>query len=276
MSSSSSKPYDELIKSVSMMMSNIRYKVLVISGKGGVGKSFITSSLALLTASTGRSVGILDADIHGPSIPKFLGISNPTLSISSNGVEPIVGPLGVKVISVQFFLPEEDLPIIWRGPLKGRLIGEFLSQVNWGSLNYLFIDLPPGTGDEVLSVVQYIKDLTGAIVVTIPSQPSKLVVKKAVRFCQELNVPVLGVVENMREFICPSTGTVYRVFPGSAGYEMAKELGLKYLGSVPLDPRVSECVDLGIPYVIKYPDTPVSRVLKEIVNDVVKFVEGIS
>ncbi len=276
MSSSSSKPYDELIKSVSMMMSNIKYKVLVISGKGGVGKSFITSSLALLTASTGRSVGILDADIHGPSIPKFLGISNPTLSISSNGVEPIVGPLGVKVISVQFFLPEEDLPIIWRGPLKGRLIGEFLSQVNWGSLNYLFIDLPPGTGDEVLSVVQYIKDLTGAIVVTIPSQPSKLVVKKAVRFCQELNVPVLGVVENMREFICPSTGTVYRVFPGSAGYEMAKELGLKYLGSVPLDPRVSECVDLGIPYVIKYPDTPVSRVLKEIVNDVVKLVEGIS
>jgi len=259
-----------------MMMSNIKYKVLVISGKGGVGKSFITSSLALLTASTGRSVGILDADIHGPSIPKFLGISNPTLSISSNGVEPIVGPLGVKVISVQFFLPEEDLPIIWRGPLKGRLIGEFLSQVNWGSLNYLFIDLPPGTGDEVLSVVQYIKDLTGAIVVTIPSQPSKLVVKKAVRFCQELNVPVLGVVENMREFICPSTGTVYRVFPGSAGYEMAKELGLKYLGSVPLDPRVSECVDLGIPYVIKYPDTPVSRVLKEIVNDVVKLVEGIS
>jgi len=276
MSSSSSKPYDELIKSVSMMMSNIKYKVLVISGKGGVGKSFITSSLALLTASTGRSVGILDADIHGPSIPKFLGISNPTLSISSNGVEPIVGPLGVKVISVQFFLPEEDLPIIWRGPLKGRLIGEFLSQVNWGSLNYLFIDLPPGTGDEVLSVVQYIKDLTGAIVVTIPSQPSKLVVKKAVRFCQELNVPVLGVVENMREFICPSTGTVYRVFPGSAGYEMAKELGLKYLGSLPLDPRVSECVDLGIPYVIKYPDTPVSRVLKEIVNDVVKLVEGIS
>ena len=276
MSSSSSKPYDELIKSVSMMMSNIKYKVLVISGKGGVGKSFITSSLALLTASTGRSVGILDADIHGPSIPKFLGISNPTLSISSNGVEPIVGPLGVKVISVQFFLPEEDLPIIWRGPLKGRLIGEFLSQVNWGSLNYLFIDLPPGTGDEVLSVVQYIKDLTGAIVVTIPSQPSKLVVKKAVRFCQELNVPVLGVVENMREFICPSTGTVYRVFPGSAGYEMAKELGLKYLGSLPLDPRVSECVDLGIPYVIKYPDTPVSGVLKEIVNDVVKLVEGIS
>ncbi len=276
MGSPSSKSYEELIKSVSMRMSNIKYKVLVISGKGGVGKSFITSSLALLTASTGRSVGILDADIHGPSIPKFLGISNPSLSVGSNGVEPVVGPLGVKVISVQFFLPEEDLPIIWRGPLKGRLISEFLSQVNWGSLNYLFIDLPPGTGDEVLSVVQYIKDVTGAVVVTIPSQPSKLVVKKAVRFCQELNVPVLGVVENMKEFVCPSTGTVYQVFPGSAGREIAKELGLKYLGSIPLDPRVSECVDLGIPYVIKYPDTPVSKVLKEVVDELVKSVEGIS
>ncbi len=257
-------------------MSGIKYKVIVISGKGGVGKSFIASSTALLTASMGRSVGILDADIHGPSIPKILGISNPSMIVGSEGIEPALGPLNTKVVSVQFFLPEEDLPLIWRGPLKARLISEFLGRIHWGQLDYLYIDLPPGTGDEALSIAQQVKGLSGALVVTAPTELSKLVVKKAIRFCNELKVPLIGVVENMKEFTCPKCGTTYSIFPGNAGREIVEELGIKYLGSIPLDPRVSECIDAGIPYTLKYPDTHVSRSLKEITEKIIKLLEEVS
>ncbi len=266
--------HDYLVNSINKRMEHIKYKVAVASGKGGVGKSFITASLAVLAASTGRAVGVLDADIHGPSIPKALGITNPQISVGSDGLEPATGPLGIKVISTQFFLPEEDLPLIWRGPLKGRLIGEFLSNVHWGSLDFLFIDLPPGTGDEALSVAQYIKNLTGALIVTIPTSLSKLVVMKAVRFCKELHVPVLGIVENMKEFACPTCKGVYPIFPGDAGKEIAKELGIKYLGTIPLDPQVSECIDSGIPYVLKYPDTVVTSSLKSVLSEIIKSAEG--
>lgn len=265
-----------LVKLIDKKMGLIKYKVAVVSGKGGVGKSFITASLAVLAASTGKAVGILDADIHGPSIPKALGINDFQVTLSAGGLEPATGPLGVKVISTQFFLPEEDLPLIWRGPLKGRLIGEFLSSVNWGMLDFLFIDLPPGTGDEALSVAQYIKGLSGALIVTIPTSLSKLVVKKAVRFCRELNIPVLGVVENMREFLCPKCNEVYAVFPGNAGGEISKELGVKYLGAIPLDPRVGECMDGGVPYVLKYPDTQVTNTLKAVLSEIINSVEGIN
>lgn len=268
--------HEELVKLIEKKMELIKHKVAVISGKGGVGKSFITTSLAVLAASTGKAVGVLDADIHGPSIPKALGINDFQLTVSANGLEPIVGPLGIKVISTQFFLPEEDLPLIWRGPLKGRLIGEFLSSVNWGVLDLLFIDLPPGTGDEALSIAQYIKGLSGALIVTIPTSLSKLVVKKAVRFCRELHIPILGVVENMKEFLCPKCNEVYTVFPGNAGEEISKELGVKYLGAIPLDPRVGECMDNGTPYVLKYSDTQATNALKAVSSEIIKSVEGIS
>ncbi|MEM0453039.1 MAG: Mrp/NBP35 family ATP-binding protein [Sulfolobales archaeon] len=269
------KSYEELNKLIDKRMQSIKHKIAIVSGKGGVGKSFLTASLAVITASMGKSVGVLDADIHGPSIPKALGITNPQITMGSEGLEPVVGPLGIKVMSTQFFLPEDDLPLIWRGPLKGRLIGEFLSSVNWGSLDYLFIDLPPGTGDEALSVAQYIRKLTGALIITIPTSLSKLVVRKAIRFCRELQVPVLGIVENMKEFLCPSSNQTYSIFPGSAGKELAEELNIKYLGSIPLDPRVSECMDSGTPYVLKYPDSPVTNSLKKVVSEIIAGIEGV-
>ncbi len=274
MTSKDSRSHEELVKLIDEKMGLIKHKIAVVSGKGGVGKSFITTSLAVLAASAGRTVGVLDADIHGPSIPKALGINNPQLTISAGGLEPAVGPLDIKVISTQFFLPGDDVPLIWRGPLKGRLIGEFLSSVNWGPLDILFVDLPPGTGDEALSIAQYIKKLTGALIVTIPTSLSKLVVKKAVRFCMELQIPILGIVENMKELICPTCNETYTVFPGNAGSEIARELGINYLGTIPLDPRVSECVDSGIPYVLKYPDTPVTKSLKAMFSEMMRLIEG--
>ncbi|MCS7108459.1 MAG: Mrp/NBP35 family ATP-binding protein [Sulfolobales archaeon] len=270
------RPYEELNKLLDEKMRSIKYKVAVVSGKGGVGKSFLTASMAVLAAQTGKKVGIVDADVHGPSIPKSLGISNPQITVGPNGIEPVTGPLNIKLISTQLFLPQDDLPLIWRGPLKGRLIAEFLSSVNWGVLDYLFIDLPPGTGDEALSIAQYVKGLTGALIVTIPTSLSKLVVKKAVRFCGELQIPIIGVVENMKEFICPSNNIAYPIFPGNAGKELAEELSINYLGSIPLDPRVSECMDVGVPFVLKYPDSPAAISLKKLASEVMELVEGSS
>jgi len=265
--------FENLMKSIEERLRSVKHKIMVVSGKGGVGKSFITSSLALATAIKGRSVGVLDADIHGPSIPKILGINKPLVYADEQGIYPAIGPLNMKVISVQFFLPEEDTPIIWRGPLKGRLIGEFLSKVVWGPLDYLYIDLPPGTGDEALSVAQYIKGISGAVIITIPSDLSRVVVKKAIRFCKELKIPILGIIENMSGFTCPKCGTTYELFGSGAGVRIANEVEVPYLGSIPLDPRISECNDNGEPFVIKYPDTQATKAIKEIIEKIIKTLE---
>jgi len=266
--------FESLMKAIEERLGSVRYKVMVISGKGGVGKSFITTSLALATAAMGRSVGILDADIHGPSIPKILGISKPLMYVDEQGIHPAVGPLNIRVISTQLFLPEEDTPVIWRGPLKGRLLGEFLSRVVWGSLDYMYVDLPPGTGDEALSVAQYIKDTSGAVIITIPSDLSRVVVKKAARFCKELKIPILGVIENMSSFTCPKCGTTYELFGSGAGARIANEVGIPYLGSIPLDPRVGECNDNGEPFIIKYPDAQAAKAIREITEKIIKALEA--
>ena len=193
----------------------IEYKLMVMSGKGGVGKSFITASLATAYALEGLKVGVLDADIHGPSIPKIFGLQGMGLRATSSGISPMSGPLGIKVISMGFLLPDEETPIIWRGPLKTRAIRQFLADVEWGALDVLLVDLPPGTGDEPLSVAQSIKGTSGAVIVTIPSSLSSLIVKKAVSFALKLGIKVLGVVENMSGFTCFSPSTVFPMPDGS-------------------------------------------------------------
>ncbi|OYT47050.1 MAG: ATP-binding protein [Desulfurococcales archaeon ex4484_42] len=266
--------FEELIKSISQRLRKIKYRIAVISGKGGVGKSFISASLALGLALRKRRVGLLDADLHGPSIPKILGLEGRRLIAGPPGIFPVEGPLGVKVVSIQFLLESEDSPVIWRGPLKSRAIMEFLSGIVWGELDYLIIDLPPGTGDEVLSIAQWIRPFTGAVVVTIPSELSKTVVKKAIRFCKVLNMSVLGIVENMSEFYCPDTGKTYKVFGKGVGQELAREYAIKYLGSIPLDPRISEANDKGEPFLLKYSDSPSAKALMEIVDKIIAIVEG--
>ena len=239
-------PLEAMKAMIRKRMKDIKYKLAIISGKGGVGKSFIAASLALRLKERGREVAILDADIHGPSIPKIMGIRGASMYVNPQGdLLPVISPSGVAVISIELLMTNPDLPVIWRGPLKGKVISEFLSKVSWGKLDYLIIDLPPGTGDEALTIGQILPDLSGAIIVTAPSDLSKIVVKKAAIFCRELGIRILGIVENMSIFTCPHCGATYKLFGSGVGESMAKELGVEFLGSIPLDPRIPEAMDKG-------------------------------
>ncbi len=254
-------------------MGKIKHKVAVISGKGGVGKSTVTVNLAAAFAKSGHTVGILDADIHGPSVPRLLGLTGQEVKIGPPGAFPVSGPLGMKVISIDFFLPEERAPTIWRGPLKMRAIRQLLTDVVWGELDVLFIDLPPGTGDEVLSIAQLLPDIDGVVIVTMPGELSHAVVKKAITFTERMHMPVVGVVENMSGYICPSCGEKVEIFQKGGGEKMAKEAGVPFLGKVPIDPKVSASSDKGAPFVINYPDSPASKAFMEIVDKVEEYLK---
>ena len=212
-------------------MGKIKHKIAIISGKGGVGKSTVTVNLAAAFALMGKSVGVLDADIHGPSVPRLLGLEGQQVKVSPSGVFPVDGPLGMKVMSIDFFLPEQA-PTIWRGPLKMRAIRQFLADVDWGELDFLFIDLPPGTGDEPLSIAQLLPDIDGVVIVTMPSELSSSIVKKAITFAERLNMPIIGVVENMSGFICPHCGEKTEIFQSGGGKKMAQEMDVAFLGCI--------------------------------------------
>jgi ATP-binding protein involved in chromosome partitioning len=252
-------------------MGKIKHKIAIISGKGGVGKSTVTVNLATAFAMQGKRVGVLDADIHGPSVPRLLGLEGQQVKSGSTGVLPVDGPLGMKVMSIDFFLPEEA-PTIWRGPLKMRAIRQFLSDVVWGELDFLFIDLPPGTGDEPLSVAQLLPDIDGVVIVTMPSELSSSIVKKAITFAQRLNMPIIGVVENMSDFVCPGCGEKIEIFKSGGGKKMAQEAGLPFLGSIPIDPTVGVDSDKGTPFVFSHKDSAAAKAFMEIVAKVGEYV----
>jgi len=249
-------------------MSKIKHKVAVISGKGGVGKSVVAVNLAVAFALHRSRVGILDADIHGPSVPRLLGLTKQRLRVGPPGAFPVTGPLGMKVVSIDFFLPEEKLPTIWRGPLKMTAIRQFLSDIVWGELDILFIDLPPGTGDEPLSIAQLLPEIDGVIIVTMPSELSLAVVKKAITFAQRLGMPIIGVVENMSGFVCPTCGNKTDIFQSGGGKKLAEEADVPFLGSIPIDPKVSMDSDKGSPFVIEHADSPAAKAFIEIVKNV--------
>jgi len=251
-------------------ISRIRHKIAVISGKGGVGKSTVTVNLAMAFAMHrySNSVGILDADIHGPCVPKMLGLRGQRLPSDPMGILPVTGPLGIKVVSMDFLLSSDDAPVIWRGPLKMKAIQQFLSDITWGELEFLFIDLPPGTGDEPISVMQLIPDLDGVIIVTIPSEVSQVVVKKAVTFARQMGVPIIGIIENMSGFACPKCGTVARIFRIGGGQKIAGDMSVPFLGSIPIDPEICEDSDNGRPFIIEHADSPASKAFAEIVEKI--------
>jgi len=229
-------------------MNKIKHKIAIISGKGGVGKSTVTVNLAVAFAMHGHAdkVGVLDADIHGPSVPKMLGLTGQKLQAGPAGVFPALGSLGLKVVSMDFLLPDENAPVIWRGPLKMTAIRQFLSDIVWGELDLLLIDLPPGTGDEPLSVAQLLPEMDGVIIVTIPSEVSQIVVKKAVTFARRLGMPIIGVVENMSGFVCPNCGAKIDIFQSGGGMRIAEELKIPFLGSIPIDQKICEDADKGM------------------------------
>ena len=255
-------------------MNKIKHKIAVISGKGGVGKSVTAVNLAIAFAMQGHEnkVGLLDADLHGPCVPTMLGMQDQKLKVGPIGAFPALGPLGVKVVSMAFVLAGKEVPVVWRGPLKMRAIEQFLSEIAWGELDFLLIDLPPGTGDEPLSVLKLLPEMDGVVIVTIPSEVSQNVVGKAITFAKQLNVPVIGIVENMSGFVCPDCGKESHIFMKGGGKKIAQEYSVPFLGSIPLDPRVCEASDMGHPFIMEYADSPASKAFMTIVKKIKAFI----
>lgn len=223
---------------------NIKKVVAIMSGKGGVGKSAITSLVATALNEKGNKVGIMDADITGPSIPKVFGINNKRAKGNDSGINPVVTHTGIKVISLNLLIDKEDSPVVWRGPLIANTVKQFYTEVNWGDLDYLLIDLPPGTGDVSLTIMQSLP-LDGIIVVSSPQDLVKLIVKKSLNMAKMMNTPVLGIIENMSYFECPECGKRINIFGESKVEEIAEEMGIDYLASIPIDPEFVELSDEG-------------------------------
>ncbi len=256
-------------------ISKIRHKIAVISGKGGVGKSTVTVNLAMAFAMHGHAykVGILDADITGPCVPKIIGLHGQRLQSGPAGIFPAVGPLGIKVASMDFLLPSDETPVIWRGPLKMRAISQFLSDIAWGELDFLFIDLPPGTGDEPLSIMQLIPEMEGVVIVTIPSEVSQIVVKKAVTFSRQLNIPVIGIIENMSGFVCPKCGAEIDIFKAGGGKKIVEDLKIPFLGKIQIDPEICKDSDKGSPFIVEHINSPATKAFMKIVKKIQKYVK---
>jgi ATP-binding protein involved in chromosome partitioning len=252
-------------------MSRINHKLIVISGKGGVGKSTVAVNLAYSLAAKGSSVGLLDVDIHGPNIAKMLGIEDKRLIGSDLGIEPIEVLPGLKAVSLALMFEDRDQPIIWRGPLKMITIKQFLADVNWGELDYLIVDSPPGTGDEPLSVCQLIPDLSGAIIVTTPQDVAVLDSRKSVLFAKELEVPIAGVIENMSGFICPHCGKEIDLFGVGGGERAASDLKVPFLGRIPLESEMVKSGDSGKPFLSVNQLSPAAGVMDSIVKRIKEF-----
>jgi ATP-binding protein involved in chromosome partitioning len=244
-------------------MARIKHKIIIGSGKGGVGKSTVTANLAAALQSRGYKVGILDADMTGPDIPKLLGIEDQPLRAGPDGLEP-ADARGVKVISMALLLKSRDSAVIWRGPMKMAALKQFLSEVNWGDLDYLLVDLPPGTSDEPISAVQLIRGLNGAIVVTTPQEVALLDSRKAVNMFLAMGVRVLGIVENMSGMICPHCGQSIELFKTGGGRRAAEEIDVPFLGAIPLDAKIVGLGDMGQTFV-EY-ETPAAEAFNRVVD----------
>ncbi len=256
-------------------MAKIRLKVAVMSGKGGVGKSVLAANLAVAFARRGLQVGVLDADLNGPSMAKMLGVRGQRLAFQSDGVTPARGPLGIRVLSMDLFLPSDETPVLWSGPTEGEgyfwrgamevtTLREFLADTDWGELDLLLLDLPPGT-DRIPNLLPLLPELHGVIIVTLPSEVSQLVVAKSVTVAKEiLKAPVLGLVENMAAHVCPQCGAERPLFVGEDSARMAERLAVPFLGRVPFDPTLARCADQGTPVLLAFPGAPAAGALSDI------------
>jgi len=254
-------------------MGLIRHKIMVMSGKGGVGKSTVATNLAASLASDGFQVGLLDADIHGPNIPRMLGVDLHRLTGTGDGLRPVEVIANLKVVSMALLSDNTDAPIVWRGPLKHTVIKQFLADVEWGSLDYLIVDLPPGTGDEPLSVAHLIEDVAGSVIVTTPQEVALLDSRKAVGFSRLLHIPPLGIVENMSGMQCPHCGGTIDLFKVGGGEKAARELNVPFLGRVPLDPEMVKLCDDGKPLVWNRKESATAKAFQEIARTVVRQTE---
>jgi len=255
-------------------MERVKHKIMVMRGTGGVGKTTVAVNLALALAARGYEVGIMDADIHGPDVPKMLGIEDEHPEVSKGSISPVFVPPRVKVMSLAFLLASKDTPVAWRGPRKMGAIRQFLSDVFWGDLDCLIIDLPPGTGDEPLSVAQLIPHIDGAIVVTTPQDVALLDSRKAVNFAKKLGMPVIGIIENMSGFKCPKCGEVIDLFKTGGGERAATDMGVPFLGRIPIEVNIVESGDSGIPFVLAHESSEAANAFETIVDSIEHIVKG--
>ena len=247
------------------LLPGVKNTIAIASGKGGVGKSTVAVNLAVALAQTGASVGLLDADITGPNVPLMMGVEGQPKASANNKITPLER-YGVKVISIQFFVPEGQ-PVVWRGPLVGGAIQQFLRDVEWGELDYLVIDQPPGTSDAQLTLAQAIP-ISGTVLVTTPQEVSLLDVQKALAMLKRMSVPVIGIVENMSAFVCPHCGEATEIFGRGGGERFAREHGIEFLGGIPLDITVRQGGDVGIPVVAQREPGPAARALTSLAQTV--------
>ena len=253
-------------------LSQIKHIIIVMSGKGGVGKSTVSSNLAATLSMQGYMTGIMDVDITGPNIPKMFGVEDEKLHVVEEKLIPVTVPPSMKLMSMAFLLPDKDSPVMWRGPVKMGAIKQFIEDVNWGYLDYLIVDMPPGTGDEALSIVQLMPKADGMIIVTTPQDVALLDSRKSLRFGAETRIPIIGIIENMSGFVCPHCGEVTNIFKSGGGEAAAKELNVQFLGKVPIEPGVVDAGDSGMPVVLKYPESASAKAFGAIVDKVVKTV----
>ncbi|THY11357.1 cytosolic Fe-S cluster assembly factor NBP35 [Aureobasidium pullulans] len=264
---------DPDIPLITARLASVKHKILVLSGKGGVGKSTFTTMLGhAFAANPDAQVGIMDTDICGPSIPKMMGVEQETIHVSNAGWSPVWVTENLGVMSVQFMLPNRDDAVIWRGPKKNGLIKQFLKDVEWGELDYLVVDTPPGTSDEHLSVNSFLKEsgVDGAVVVTTPQEVSLLDVRKEIDFCRKAGIKILGIVENMSGFVCPKCTHESQIFKATTGgaRRLALDMNIPFLGAVPLDPRIGMACDFGESFFDNFPDSPACKALRDVVRRV--------
>ncbi len=253
---------------------NIKHVIIVMSGKGGVGKSTVSSNLAAALSMKGYQTGIMDIDITGPNIPKMFGVEDEQLTVNDQRqLVPVTVPPSLKIMSMAFLLPEKDAPVMWRGPVKMGAIKQFIEDVCWGDLDYLVVDMPPGTGDEALSIVQLIPKADGMVIVTTPQDVALLDSRKSLVFGAETHIPIIGIVENMSGFVCPHCGEVTNIFKSGGGEATAKEMNVQFLGRVPIEPGIVESGDSGLPVVLKYPESASAKAFEGIIDRIVKTVD---
>ena len=252
-------------------MAKIKQVFIVMSGKGGVGKSTVAVNLAYALSLSGKNTGIMDIDLHGPNIAKMLGIENQSITTDEFGIEPVKVNDHLKAISLALVGLKRDAPIIWRGPMKSGAIKQFLSDVYWGELDCLIIDSPPGTGDEPLSACQFIPNITGAIIVTTPQDVAVLDARKSIQFAKELKIPVAGIIENMSGYTCPHCHHEVNLFKKGGGEKTASEFNIPFLGGIPFNQEMVEMGDQGTPFVSFKPDSKEVKIFLQIVQKIENF-----
>lgn len=249
-------------------LARIKNKLVILSGKGGVGKSSLAANLAVGLAMSGYKVGLMDVDVHGPSIPRLFGMEG-TRPVSENQkLIPVIWNGNLAIMSLGFLLPNREESVIWRGPVKMGLIRQFLEDVDWGELDYLLVDCPPGTGDEPLSVVQLLGSDAQAVVVTSPQDIAVDDVRRSINFCQQTGNPVLGIVENMSGYVCPHCQQESDIFSSGGGQRLAQEMGVNFLGGIPLDPEMVQAADQGKPYIFKHRESPAVTALEKVLEPI--------